>query len=161
NRTPLPQDSDAPDPRYHRVAGNATEYEYGRLIDVSGITLPDQAMARALPLTFEARSLVFTNVPYVPDPGFEQQFQVSPIDIYWWPEHKNSRIFNDFGELTMQRDDFGRLRRWTYDPSGNIAEYTDFDGGKWSHNYGKWHFLPSLINPIGAEVRFTYTTCGN
>jgi len=121
NRIALPQVPDAPDPLYHRVAGNAAEYEYGRLIDVSRITLPDKVTANELPITIEARSLVFTKVD-VPQPGLEQQFEVSPIDIYWWPEPKSSRIFNDFGDLTAQRDDFGRLRRWTYDPSGNRSE---------------------------------------
>ena len=55
---------------------------------------------------------------------------------------------------------FGRVRKWTYDPSGNIAEYIDFDSKRWIHDYGAWHFLRGLTNPLGAQIRYTFTDQG-
>jgi RHS repeat-associated protein len=62
--------------------------------------------------------------------------------------------------LVQQHDDFGRSRSWTYDQSGNVSQYRDFDGSEWQRDYGTWHLLLGLINPIGHELRYTYTPYG-
>ncbi len=157
HRIPLPEDPNAPGPLAHRVAANAAEYEYGRLLDVRSIALPDQARVRELPWSLDARSLVFTRSEANPAP--ERTFEVPP-GILWWPEPKSGWIFNDLSRLVQQRDEFGRLRHWSYDESGNVAERIDFDGGRWRYDYPGWHFLRGLTNPLGHEVRFTYTPYG-
>ena len=157
-RIPLPEDANAPDPLAHRVAANPAEYEYGRLLDVSVITLPDQAQVQELPLSSKACSLVFVRHKQKQSAGPERQYDVHPLGILWWPKPKLGRIFNDLGQLIQQRDELGRQRSWTYDASGNVADYIDFDGGKWSYDNGSWHLLRGVTNPLGAEVRFTYTT---
>ena len=160
HRIPLPEDPNAPDPLAHRVAANPAEYEYGRLLNVSVITLPDLAQVRELPLSSTVSSLVFVRPDQGETPGLNRQFDVRPLGVSWWPEPKFGRTFNDLGKLTQQINEFGRQRHWTYDASGNVTNYTDFDGGKWSYDNGSWHLLRGVTNPLGAEVRFTYTTNG-
>ena len=48
HRVTLPEDPNAPDPRVHRVAANPAEYEYGRLLRIDRIRLPDAEAAEAL-----------------------------------------------------------------------------------------------------------------
>jgi RHS repeat-associated core domain len=156
----LPEDPNAPDPLRHRVAANPAEYEYGRMLDVRKITLPSREQAESLPLSSEAHSLVSVRPHQEKGRGTATAFDVRPLGVLWWPEPKHGRVFNDFGKLVEQRDEFGRLRRWTYDASGNVADYTDFDGRKWSYDNGSWHLLRGLLDPLGAAVRFSYTTNG-
>lgn len=134
HRVALPADPNAPEPDFHRVAANPAEYEFGRLLDVRAITLPE-----------------------APD---MQRFPVQPLGVLWWPEPEAGRIFNDLGKLTEQVDASGRRRHWRYDPSGNLSGYTDFDGGRWTEVHGLWHFETELSNPLDAEVRFTWTSEG-
>jgi RHS repeat-associated protein len=161
HRIPLPEDPNAPEPLAHRVAASSVEYEYGRLIDVEKITLPDQAQASAHPLSSAANKLI---VSQPDDQGGisiqDPQFEVRPLGAVWWPFPKKGRIFNDLGKLIQQRDEFGRLRHWNYDESGNVSEHVDFDGGKWSYDCGSWHFVRQITNPVGAIVRFSYTSTG-
>jgi RHS repeat-associated protein len=159
NQISLPEDPNARNPRAHRVAARAVEYEYGRLVDVANINFPHRARVRTLPLSPEAKKLVV--VPAEPEPDastIDGQFPVRPIGTSWWPDPVQGRIFNDIGKLIRQRDGFGRLRHWDYDASGNISEYRDFDGGKWSYDYGSWHLLRGITNPLGAKVRVSYTS---
>lgn len=156
----LPEDPNAPDPLAHRVAANPAEYEYGRWLDLKAITLPDARVAQTLPLPFEAKRCVFTRPEGVNPKANGDGFGVRPLGAKWWPEPESGRIFNDLGKLVAQRDQWGRLRQWTYDASGNLAQYTDFDGGKWSYEYGSWHFLRELTNPAGAKVKYSYTAQG-
>ncbi|MFO1434507.1 MAG: RHS repeat-associated core domain-containing protein [Candidatus Competibacteraceae bacterium] len=160
HRIALPEDPNAPDPLAHPVAANAVEYEYGRLVDSRKITLPDRAQAQALPLSVQARRLVWTRPEQKPPGATDTQFEVRPLGVLWWPEPPTGRVFNDLGKLTRQYDEFGRERQWRYDPSGNLAEYIDFDGGKWTYEHGLWHFQTSYTNPLEAEVRFSYTSAG-
>jgi RHS repeat-associated protein len=157
----LPEDPNAPDPRVHRVAANPAEYEYGRLLDdQNAITLPDKAFAQSLPLPYEAKRCVATRAESDNSKAAENGFKVRPLGVKWWPGPESGRIFNDLGKLVEQRDEWGRQRQWAYDPSGNVARQTDFDGGNWSYEYGPWHFLRALTNPAGVKVAYTYTTEG-
>jgi RHS repeat-associated protein len=156
----LPEDPNAPDPLAHRVAANPAEYEYGRWLDLKAMTLPEACVAQGLPLPFEAKRCVSTRPEGVNPKANGDGFRVRPLGAKWWPEPEHGRIFNDLGKLVAQRDDWGRLRQWTYDASGNLAQYTDFDGGKWSYEYGSWHFLRELTNPAGAKVKYSYTAEG-
>jgi RHS repeat-associated protein len=79
----------------------------------------------------------------------------------WWPEPAAGRIFSELGKLLAQEDAFGRIRRWTYDASGNVRTYIDFDGSKWTYEMGAWHFLCATTSPLDATVQFTHTTAGN
>lgn len=160
HRIALPEDPNAPDPLGHRVAANPAEYEYGRMVNIRTITLPSREQVRSLPLSSEARSLVSVRPDQEQYPVPARTFDVRPLGVLWWPEPERGWIFNDFGKLIEQRDEFGRARRWTYDASGNIAHHMDFDGGRWSYDYGSWHLLRGLTDPLGAEVRYSYTTNG-
>jgi RHS repeat-associated protein len=154
----LPEDINAPDPKFHRVAANAVEFEYGRLVSVDKIVLPDQQQAANLGLKQQLFSIRSATEELA---GRENGFDVPPLRVLWWPKPKRGRIFNDLGKLLQQKDDFGRVRQWTYDESGNVAEYIDFDGGKWLFDYGSWHFLRGLTDPTGSEVRYTYNSYGS
>jgi RHS repeat-associated protein len=160
HRIALPEDSNAPDPLGHRVAANPAEYEYGRWLDLKAITLPDACVTQGLPLPFEAKRCVSTRPQGVNPKANGDGFRVRPLGALWWPAPEQGRIFNDFGKLVEQQDEFGRRRRWTYDASGNVADYTDFDGGKWSYENGSWHLLREVVDPMGAKVRFSHTTNG-
>jgi RHS repeat-associated protein len=157
-RSALPEDPNASDPHAHRVAGNAAEYEYGRLMSARRISLPSIAQVDQLNLPPQIQSLVFTQTVGSPSP--QQAYGVRPLGALWWPAPDRGRMFNELGKLVHQRDDFGRLRSWTYDASGNLAEYRDFDGSKWSYDYGTWHFLRKLTGPDGTAVRYAYTSAG-
>ena len=153
---PIPENPNAPDPWVHRVAESPVEYEYGQLIAPDQIQLPDGAAPEVAALSWNARQLVVVRS----DRRFADvaRFAVSPLGIAWWPAPTSGRVFNDLGQLIEQRDEFGRTRRWTYDASGNVVGHVDFDGGAWSYDRGRWHFLEGVKNPVGAEIRFTYTS---
>jgi RHS repeat-associated protein len=155
----VPENPNAPDPNAHRVAGSALEYELGRLIETAKITVPTTEDLRSLRIPFEVRAFVTTQPGKIAT-GQRKNFEAKLLGPNWWPEPKQGRIFNDFGKLVEQHDEFGRRRLWTYNASGNVAGYTDFDGGKWSYDNGSWHLLRQVVNPLGAEVRFSYTTNG-
>jgi len=160
HRITLPEDRNAPHPMGHRVAANPAEYEYGRMLNTRRITLPSREQAESFPLSRESRSLVCVRSFQEQNPGTTTTFDVRPLGALWWPAPEHGRIFNDFGKLVEQQDEFGRRRRWTYDASGNAADYTDFDGGKWLYENGSWHLLREVVDPMGAKVRFSYTTNG-
>ncbi len=156
----LPEDPNAADARVHRVAANPAEYEYGRLLKIDKATLPHAGEVTALPVPLEARNLVVTRPVDKPASGGEESFQPPPLGPNWWPKPKRGRVFNDLGKLVRQDDDWGRNRRWDYDASGNVAEYEDFDGGKWSYDCGKWHLRLGETNAIGATVSLSYNPSG-
>jgi RHS repeat-associated protein len=160
NHISLPEDPNDPAPRAHRVAANPAEYEYGRLLDVGQIKLPNRAVIQSLPLSSEIKKqIVFP--PEQDEPAtVGQQFLVRPLGALWWPNPEQGRIFNDLGKLVGQRDDFGRQRHWSYDASGNLSEHIDFDEGKWCYDYGSWHFLRGVTDPLGGKTRFTHTASG-
>jgi RHS repeat-associated protein len=157
----LPEDQNRANPHINRVAANPVEYEYGRLIDVSRIILPNQSQLHELPLQVGARNLVTVRPETKQNINeFNAPFDVTPLGILWWPKPRYGRIFNEFGKLTDQRDEFGRKRHWEYDGSGNVVDYTDFDGSKWTYDNGTWHLLRGVTNPLGDEICLTYTTNG-
>ena len=158
HRTPVPEDPNAPDPLAHQVAANPAEYEYGRLLDVEWIVLPDRARLHHMAVSDGARALVITGAPE--NAPIRPHFDVPPLRVLWWPRPKAGRMFSDLGKLLAQRDLFGRVRRWSYDESGNVADHHDFDGGRWIHDYGAWHFRRGLTDPLGREIRYTYTPYG-
>jgi RHS repeat-associated protein len=159
HRLPLPEDPNSKNPRLHRVPSNPVEYEYGRLFGKEPILSPSPAL-RMLPLSAQAKRLIFVRDERSETLMGDSKIEVRPLGVLWWPSPKVGRIFNDFGKLVEQRDEFGRVRLWTYDQSGNLSEYVDFDGGKWSLDYGSWHLLRQLTNPLGTQVRFSYTSSG-
>lgn len=158
-KTALPEDPNASDPLNHRIAENPAEYEYGRLLKVGAITLPSREQVAGLPLSAEQRLLVSLR-GRERDQVSSNEFPARPLGVRWWPEPRAGHVFNDFGKLVEQNDEFGRQRHWTYDPSGNVAEYVDFDGKKWIYDNGSWHFLKAVTDPLGATVRYSYTTNG-
>ena len=156
----LPENHHAPGPLTHRVAANPAEYEFGRLLDLNAIMLPDRDFAESLPWPFEAKRCVTSPPEGAHSEANGNGSKVRPLGVKWWPGPEQGRIFNDLGKLVGQRDEWDRLRQWTYDASGNLAQHTDFDGGKWTYEYGSWHFLRELTNPTGARVKYSYTTEG-
>lgn len=161
HRTPLPEDPNAPEPGFHRVAANPAEYEFGRLVDVEAITLPEARHVGQLPLSSQAYPLVWAR-PVAQHKSLTTRapLEVPPLGVLWWPAPAAGRVFNEFGKLIEQHDPWGRRRCWRYDPSGNLAEYIDFDGGRWTEAHGLWHYETALTNPLGAEVRFGHTCEG-
>lgn len=157
HRVSLPEDPNAADPQWHRVAANAAEYEWGRILDLSQISRPTVDALSRLPIEPALHPLIETGPPGDPL-GDQQDFEVGPIGVLWWPEPARGRRFNALGKLTEQVDERGHVRRWRYDAAGNLAAYTDFDGQTWTHDHGSWHLLQSETNPLGATVHFTYTT---
>jgi RHS repeat-associated protein len=160
HRIALPEDPNAPDPMFHRVAANAAEYEYGRLLNIDTIALPDEKAVGELGLPRDIQALIVVQAPRAPPTADDRPYDVPPLRVLWWPKPKRGRVFNELGKLIEQRDDLGRMRRWSYDESGNVATHTDFDGGRWVYDYGAWHFLRGLKNPIDGEVRYTHTPSG-
>jgi RHS repeat-associated protein len=158
NRISLPEDPNARVSGADRVAANPAEYEYGRLIDVRQIRLPNRVDVESLPLIRETKKLIAVSAEV--ESAADRSFTVPPLGAQWWPDPEQGRIFNDLGKLVQQRDEFGRLRLWSYDASGNPAEHLDFDGGKWSYDHGSWHFLLGVADPLGAKTRFGYTPSG-
>jgi RHS repeat-associated protein len=161
HRFDLPEDPNAPDPYGHRVAATPAEYEYGRLLDLSSISLPAPVKVATLPLQPDARAFVVVRTESPDLPANDSEFEVRPLGFLWWPDPRRGRRFNALGKLVQQCDDLGRVRQWTYDNAGNPGEFIDFDGGKWSYDYGSWHFLRGIRNPLGAAVRFTHTPNGD
>lgn len=154
----LPEGPDPPDPRVERVATNAAEYHFGRLLDRRGAWPPDASLLSALDIPAAARALAARRPE--PDRVAAQQtrYEVKPLGVAWWPAPRRGRVFNALGKLVEQHDDEGRVRRWTYDASGNLEAHTDFDGGVWHYDYGAWHLLRAVTTPIGGVTRLTYTT---
>ncbi len=160
-RVALPEAPNTPRFRRARVAANPAEFEYGRWLDVRAIKLPDAGQLQALPLPWDVRAWLFPRPPQQEVAATAAEFAVRPLGVPWWPRPSTGRVFNELGKLLEQRDAFGRTRRWQYDAAGNLAEYVDFDGGTWSYDYGAWHFLLKLTNPLQVEeARYTYTTDG-
>ncbi|MEJ8857873.1 RHS repeat-associated core domain-containing protein [Variovorax robiniae] len=159
-RIALPEGPNSPDPDFHRVASNAAEYAFGKLLNTRRITLASEASVRALPLPPEVLDLVLCQREPLRRDELEAQFDVRPLGGLWWPEPKAGRVFNVLGKLTAQFGDAGARREWRYDASGNLAQFKDFDGASWAQECGLWHFKTALTNPMGAKVRFTYTSGG-
>lgn len=159
HRTPLPEDPNEPDPLSHRVAANALEYEFGALVDFRTCELPQPSVVATLGLSAPDRSLVVSRLTPAASLG-AQTFDVPPLGVLWWPEPASGQVFNEFGKLVQQYDLFGRRRTWSYDESGNESSLIDFDGSRWTYDFGTWHFLRRIVNPLGVEVRFDYTSYG-
>ena len=159
-RIPLPEDRNSPDPRVERIAGNAAEYEFGRQLRVDDIVLPDVREVAALPIATEAARFIVAR----PSTGSALQpgdsFEPPPLGRRWWPKPDAGRHFSDLGKLVQQRDQWGRVRSWDYDASGNLSRYRDFDGAEWLFDSATWHLRKAETNPLGATVRFTHTTSG-
>jgi RHS repeat-associated protein len=156
HRIDLPEDLNAPDPLAHRVPANPAEYSYGRLLERKNVSLPSQEQAMGLPWPRQASSLVFAKNGTEENPPEGEISSVQPLSVIWWPKPRTGRIFNDFGKLIGQRDEFGRRRQWTYDASENVADQVDFDGSKWLYDHGAWHLLRGLTDPLGGQVRLSY-----
>lgn len=147
----VPENLSAPDPLSHRVARNAAEFEYGRLVpieenDVPGATVEPQSDESNRPpdSTLEKANLFSSaNLGFV-------------VGRSWWPEPQSGRRFDITGDLIHQRDPQGRMRRWRYDGNGNITKYVDFDGGVWTYEYGSWNHLLRETNPLGLSHRMEY-----
>jgi RHS repeat-associated protein len=153
----LPEDPNAPNPADRRLPATAVEYEFGRLLDRQDIALPSRLQLQLMPLDPQGKRNILVREQSASASLQANAFPVRPLGPIWWPSPEHGRIFNVFGKLIEQRDEFGRSRHWTYDASGNPSQYVDFDGGKWLYDHGRWHLLRGITNPLGAEVRFTYT----
>lgn len=157
--TRLPADPNARAPWAYRVAATALEYEYGLLLNNTRIAVPARHELATLPIPAHARDLAFCVEPGTPTAQI-LPFEVKPLGVHWWPDPMQGRMFNDLGKLVEQRDAFGHSRIWRYDASGNVEQYRDFDGGTWTYDYGSWHLLRGLTNPLGDVSRFTYGSNG-
>lgn len=152
---PFPDDPNAADPRLVRIAANAAEYQFGRLLTLPTIGPPRPSDLAALELPSASLALAQAAGPVT---SAEMPFVVPPVGRAWWPEPARGRVFNPLGKLLRQVDDAGRVRQWEYDASGNRETYRDFDGGEWRYEYGAWHLLRGLTTPTGARTTYTYTT---
>ncbi len=151
-----PVDPNAPDPLHHRVAQNAAEYEFGRLIDIHSIASKNPPV-EAMPSEVNKR----------PASYFEQANLYSSNNLgfvvgrNWWPEPSSGRQFDATGDLIHQIDRHGRKRRWLYDANGNVTKYVDFDGGVWSYEFSSWNHLVRETNPLGSSTQMEYDSQEN
>jgi RHS repeat-associated protein len=154
-RSEIPEDPNAPAPRDRRIAGDPFEYQYGGLADATRIALPNASELAAMQLPDIIKAIASVRSPVTPVAG--SPHLVAPLGVEWWPKPEQGRVFNDFGKLVAQHDESGRSRHWSYDASGNLAAYRDFDGGCWTYEYGTWHLLLGATNPARDTVHFSYT----
>jgi RHS repeat-associated protein len=153
--TMLPADPNAPDPRAHRVARCASEFEYGWLVlqqeTLQGPTAPDLNVVPP-PLRAIARE-----VAPAPAPGQTPAWEVKPLGPRWWPAPRWGRVFDDFGRLVAQHSGTGQTRRWSYDANGNVSEFVDFDGSLQRYRRGSWNLLLEETNPLGGRIAYQWT----
>ena len=151
-----PVDLNEPDPLAHRVAQNAAEYEFGRLVNLQAISTAKPTEPPAASELNERPATYFeqANLYSTPALGFV-------VGRKWWPEPSSGRQFDLTGDLIHQIDRHGRKRRWMYDGNGNVVKYVDFDGGVWSYEYGSWNHLLSETNPLGYSNTMEYDSQEN
>ena len=159
HRHPLPADPNEDSPLAERMAACQVEYEFGRLVDSDRIALPTDAEVARLDVSDRAKDLL-ARATDPASPARRDSPRVVPLGVRWWPRPSRGRVFNDFGKLVRQHDESGRIRSWSYDASGNVATFTDFDGSTWHYDTGTWHSLRTLTNPLGAVSTFDYTAAG-
>ncbi len=151
-----PRDLNAPDPRAHRVAQNAAEYEFGRLINI-------EPRHTARPTT-EAAPSERNQGPerYVDKANLFSSANLGfVVGRQWWPEPSSGRQFDATGDLIQQINRQGNSRRWMYDGNGNVTKFVDFDGGVWKYQYQSWNHLVSETNPLGLTNRLEYDSQEN
>lgn len=154
-----PVDLNAPSPLHHRVAQNAAEYEFGRLVNIEAIT----SIATAKPAV--ESDLGEKNER--PSSYFEKANLYSSQNLgfvvgrNWWPEPSSGRQFDATGDLIHQVDRQGRKRRWMYDGNGNVTKYVDFDGGIWNYEFSSWNHLVRETNPLGFATQMEYDSQEN
>jgi RHS repeat-associated protein len=154
----LPEEPNPPDPRRKRVAANAAEYRYGRLLSVGAIALPANAQSLSKLGSDVQFGLFVAEVHASKEP--RRKFYVRSLGTPWWPEPASGQVFTPFGKLVRQYDLFGRVRSWDYDPAGTVARHIDFDGSVWHFDHGRWHLLREERDPNGAVTRYEHTTNG-
>ncbi|QDV26400.1 RHS repeat-associated core domain-containing protein [Aureliella helgolandensis] len=151
-----PREPNAPDPRAHRVAQNAAEYEFGRLINIEPrhsarpVTESTPSETNQAPESYVEKANLFSSANL----GFV-------VGRQWWPEPSSGRLFDATGDLIQQIDRRGNSRRWMYDGNGNVTKFVDFDGGAWKYQYQSWNHLVSEVNPLGLTNRMEYDSQEN
>ncbi|MGO9109813.1 MAG: RHS repeat-associated core domain-containing protein [Thermoguttaceae bacterium] len=151
---PLPEDPNATEPQAHRVATNPAEYEFGRLIDYEKGILPSAAQAAGVDVSAAAREML--KIRSVEPYPLLPEADMPPLAPNWWPEPRHGRRLSELGKLVQQTDELGRQRRWRYDANGNVVQFVDFDGGKWTYEYRSWNHLVREIDPMNAACQFEY-----
>lgn len=154
----VPNDPNAPRRFNHRMAANPAEYELGRLIDIRSVVLPDEKSEFPSDIPTSALTLVVSRDSRAKRAVRKSDPWVRPLGTNWWPAPQSGRVFDVFGNLTEQHDDFGHVRRWTYDASGNLRDFVDFDGDRWQFDCGSWHLLLRLTDPLGRDFQHEYGT---
>lgn len=153
--TRLPADPNAPDPRAHRVARCASEFEYGWLVVQQEALLgPASPDLNVVPPQMRA---IAKEVAPAPNPGQTPTWEVKPLGPRWWPAPRWGRVFDDFGRLVAQHSSAGQTRRWSYDANGNVSEFVDFDGSVRRYRRGSWNLLLEETDPLGGRVRSQWT----
>lgn len=151
-RTTLePRDLNAPDPWAHRVGRSAKEWEYGRLLGLAP-TVPGETERLPAQLRQAAEASALPA-----EPGQTPPWEVRPLGPRWFPPPASGRIFDEFGRLVEQRNGAGQSRRWGYDANGNVVEYVDFDGGRYTYERHSWNLRTRDTDPNGAAMLFEWT----
>lgn len=155
---PLPaEDREAAAPG-HVVPVCPAEYEHGYLLDwrriappfadgVAQLDLPP-GVQRAVQGRMLGDKAAYTIDPDEPPPPGDSTYMLP----------KGGREFDDFGNLIRQVGPGGKVRRWQYDPNGNIAKFADFDGHEERHEYNSFNHRVRTIRPGGLEVRYEWNT---
>lgn len=152
----FPPNRNEPDRRSHRVARNAVEYEYGRLVDYSHTPKSTSAVG----IITQERSE--RPASYVEKSDLHSSNNIGfVVGRTWWPEPSSGRRFDLTGNLFQQLNKRGDLRRWIYDANGNIIKFVDFDGGIWTYGYRSWNHLVEETNPLGIANRMDYDSQEN
>lgn len=141
----------APEPRSHRVPRTAEEWEYGRFLQLSAVV---HGMLDRLPS--QMRQLAAATA-LSPEPRQTPPWEVRPLGPRWYPPPRSGRVFDEIGRLVEQRHRAGRTRHWTYDANGNLQEYVDFDGGRYTYERRSWNLRTRETDPNGATTTLEWT----
>ncbi len=118
----------------HRVASCPLEWEYGDLIDRRKIEHP---------------GLKFNRIKNSElSPPKKNGVSISPEGLG----------YDRFGHLVKEIGPEKTIRRWTYDPNGNIQRFVDRDGSQYQFEYTSWNLLKHSIDPLGRRISFAYNS---
>src|SRR5262245_36954863 len=70
----------------------------------------------------------------------------------------NGRIVDICGQLVRQIGPNGEERRWTYNGSGGVVRYRDYDGSTFTSEYSSWNLRSKEIDPLGNAVSYRYAS---
>src|SRR5262249_38465363 len=95
-------------------------------------------------------------------PRFITRAELSNLVVVDQPKLGGHRDVRDaFGLLVRQERHDGRARQFHYDPNGNLARITDFDGGRTRYQLASWNHLVASANQLDQQTSYEYDSDEN